>query len=110
MCDRCGSDGNETPCDACSMIESSQSDRREFEAWMIKNSTATLSREGNNYRVYEVDCAWRAWQAARAEVNRLRMLLIEIAEYAHNHSTGPAVPDALWAVRQMAYEIPNQSK
>jgi hypothetical protein len=31
-------------------------------------------------------------------------LLIEIGDYAHNNSTGPAVPDALWEVRRMAYE------
>jgi len=91
------------------MLESSRGDRREFEAWMVANSTATLSRESDNYLVYEVDCAWRAWQAARAESKRLRRLLIEIAEYAHNHSTGPTVPDALWEVRQMAYEIPQHS-
>lgn len=31
-------------------------------------------------------------------------LLIAIGDYAHNNSTGPAVPDALWEVRRMAYE------
>ena len=44
--------------------------------------------------------------AAKAEAKRLRDLLTEIAEHAHQHSTGPAVPDVLWEVRQMAYEIP----
>lgn len=44
---------------------------------------------------------------AREEASRLRELLTEIAEYAHHHSTGPAVPDVLWEIRQMAYEIPN---
>jgi hypothetical protein len=43
---------------------------------------------------------------ATAEIKRLRELLTQIAEYAHKHSTGPTVPDALWEVRQMAYEIP----
>ena len=31
-------------------------------------------------------------------------LLIAIGDYAHSNSTGPAVPDALWEVRRMAYE------
>jgi hypothetical protein len=29
--------------------------------------------------------------------------LVEIAEFAHDKSTGPAVPDALWEIRDMAY-------
>lgn len=28
MCDRCGRDGDETPCDSCSMIEAMQRKRR----------------------------------------------------------------------------------
>jgi hypothetical protein len=36
-----------------------------------------------------------------AATERLR----EIGDYAHEHSTGPAVPDALWTVREMAYEL-----
>jgi hypothetical protein len=31
-------------------------------------------------------------------------LLIEIGNFAHDHSKGPAVPDALWEVRRMAYQ------
>lgn len=31
--------------------------------------------------------------------------LQSIQEYAHDHSTGPAVPDALWEVRRMAMEF-----
>jgi len=30
--------------------------------------------------------------------------LAAIGDYAHHHSTGPAVPDALWEVRRMAYD------
>ena len=29
----------------------------------------------------------------------------EIGDYAHANSTGPEVPDALWEVRSMAYEL-----
>lgn len=31
-------------------------------------------------------------------------VLRQIGDYAHDHSTGPAVPDALWAVRSLAYD------
>ena len=110
MCDHCGCDTNQTPCDACSMMQAAETQRREFETWMRENTTATLSREGQNYRVYEVDIAWRAWTAARAEAKRLRGLLISIAEYAHDNSQGPEIPDVLWTIRQMAYEIPTQAK
>lgn len=42
--------------------------------------------------------------AAVREIDRLYELLIEIGNYAHDHSTGPAVPDALWTIRGMAYD------
>ena len=32
-------------------------------------------------------------------------LLIEIGDFAHNESTGPSVPDALWKIREMAYQL-----
>ena len=35
--------------------------------------------------------------------DELEAALREIAEYAHDRSTGPTVPDALWEVRAMAY-------
>lgn len=38
------------------------------------------------------------------EVDRLNSLLIEIGDFAHDKSTGPAVPDALWEIRTMAYQ------
>lgn len=39
----------------------------------------------------------------RREVERLCSELRTIGDYAHDHSTGPAVPDALWEIRSMAY-------
>lgn len=39
----------------------------------------------------------------RAERDALRDALTEIGDFAHDRSTGPAVPDALWDVRIMAY-------
>lgn len=46
-------------------------------------------------------------QQARPVDERVRELeeaLRQIGDYAHDHSTGPAVPDALWEVRSMAYD------
>lgn len=52
------------------------------------------------------------YEDAMTEIKRLRAELInaeeklrEIGDYAHDHSTGPEVPDALWTVREMAYEL-----
>lgn len=41
-------------------------------------------------------------QAAR--IAELEALLKDIGDYAHDNSTGPAVPDALWTIRGMAYD------
>jgi len=41
---------------------------------------------------------------AQHEVDRLTDVLAQIGDYAHDKSTGPAVPDALWTVRAMAYD------
>ena len=38
-----------------------------------------------------------------ARVAKLEKALREIGDYAHDKSTGPVVPDALWEVRTMAY-------
>lgn len=38
------------------------------------------------------------------EVSRLNNLLSDIGDFAHDKSTGPAVPDALWQIRSMAYQ------
>ena len=36
--------------------------------------------------------------------SRLNEALKEIGDYAHDRSTGPVVPDALWEIRSMAYD------
>ena len=72
---------------------------------------------GTIYEDFAVELAKRANAAERAESARLRHLLNlarddyntaaqrlqDIGDYAHDHSTGPAVPDSLWEVRSMAY-------
>lgn len=40
---------------------------------------------------------------ARDDYNSAAQRLQDIGDYAHDHSTGPAVPDELWEVRSMAY-------
>jgi hypothetical protein len=40
---------------------------------------------------------------ARDDYNTAAQRLQDIGDYAHDHSTGPAVPDALWEVCSMAY-------
>ena len=44
-------------------------------------------------------------EALEEEVNHLDQLLTDIGDIAHNNSTGPAVPDTLWEIRQRAYQL-----
>ena len=53
----------------------------------------------------------RAWRDATAleleqaeRIAEIEARLKEIGDYAHDRSTGPAVPDALWTIREMAYD------
>ena len=39
----------------------------------------------------------------RAEHDDAQNALSEIGAYAHERSTGPAIPDEMWAIRDMAY-------
>jgi hypothetical protein len=57
-----------------------------------------------------IAAAREALPEAIAEVERLTverdaamMALDEIAKVAHDNSTGPAIPDILWSIRDMAY-------
>ena len=46
-------------------------------------------------------------------IDELEDILVEIGEFAHANSTGPAVPDEFWSIRDMAYrafETPEQTK
>ncbi len=47
----------------------------------------------------------KALEYAKGTIADLEARLKEIGDYAHEHSTGPAIPDALWTVREMAYEL-----
>lgn len=58
------------------------------------------SRDYDRLTLYIKDCAAMVEKCAVFE-----SLLIEIGDYAHNASTGPAVPDALWKIREMAYQL-----
>ena len=37
-------------------------------------------------------------------IAELEAVLLDIGNYAHDRSTGPAVPDDLWEIRRMAYD------
>ena len=39
----------------------------------------------------------------RDRIEELEQALSEIAAFAHDNSTGPAIPDVLWSIRDMAY-------
>lgn len=44
-------------------------------------------------------------EQAMMELEELKEKIHAIGNYAHDNSTGPAVPDALWDVRSMCYEL-----
>ena len=56
----------------------------------------------------KIDGEWRnchsVIKSQAAEIERLKNSLQEIAELAHDKSTGPAVPDVCWEIRRMAYD------
>lgn len=40
-----------------------------------------------------------------SRIEELESLLKQIGDFAHSRSTGPVLPDDLWEVRMMAYEL-----
>jgi hypothetical protein len=69
------------------------------------------ANQGADERLVDLEAAESELQpaletiAARdAEIDRLHDTLIAIGDFAHDRSAGPAVVDALWEVRSMAYE------
>lgn len=46
-------------------------------------------------------------QSVRAadRIEELEARLLEIGNFAHDQSTGPAIPDEFWSIRDMAYEM-----
>lgn len=91
--------------------------REEFEAWLLPSWSREKFVDGEGDLQYVEDWvqgAWIGWQASRAalkvENEALRKafdeaneMLARIGDFAHDKSAGPAVPDALWEIRSMAY-------
>ena len=51
----------------------------------------------------QIEGAQRSYEDLHEEILMLRAVLRQIGDYAHDNSTGPAVPDALWDIRAIAY-------
>ena len=70
-----------------------------IEQAVLQGLQATQSAEDAFHRVtvQQRDSAWR-------EIEALRDTLRHIADLAHNASTGPAVPDTLWEIRNIAQQ------
>ena len=77
----------------------------------IEAALETLSQGASNMREKlvgdgcEVCNSTKSLECAKRTITDLKERLCEIGDYAHENSTGPAVPDALWTVREMAYEL-----
>jgi len=48
---------------------------------------------------------WNRAQEKEARVAELENRLRDIGDIAHTQSTGPAEPDWLWHIRELAYEL-----
>lgn len=70
-----------------------------------KEAAAYCDDDEQPIPLYEAPAAQvPAGSASDKRVDSLVAALNEIGDYAHDCSTGPAVPDALWEIRRMAYE------
>lgn len=67
--------------------------------------TSCRARSGRFADTWSAVDAWnrRAPRLAAQPLTSAEEALREIGDFAHDRSTGPAVPDALWEVREMAY-------
>lgn len=52
----------------------------------------------------EADFALKRLNHETEQKKRLQEILHHIGDLAHTRSTGPAVPDTLWEIRQLAYD------
>ena len=51
----------------------------------------------------QIEGAQKTYESLCEEIEMLRSVLRQIGDYAHDNSTGPTVPDALWDIRAIAY-------
>ncbi len=65
--------------------------REAFEAWIKRDSTLSVERDGEGYRDMDVYLMWRAWQAAQAD-----------AQAAAQAAAWAAARDAAWAAARDA--------
>jgi len=72
-------------------------------AGKFRTKLEICTKERDNAEKREFDLLGRT-NRLEAENSELRSLLLQIGNFAHDRSTGPAVPDDLWEVREMAYE------
>lgn len=73
----------------------------ELIAAVEKDKQDAIKQRDQQYGRAEVAIEER--DAANARAGAAEEMLRQIGDYAHDKSTGPAVPDALWEIREMAY-------
>jgi hypothetical protein len=99
------------PTSLAPMPEESEADQQQFIGDTMILS-ALISSECSNDQEREVLTRWIAradqQRADAQEVERLNGVLRAIGDFAHDHSSGPTVPDDMWEVRRMAYEAESE--
>lgn len=85
--------------DAGESAKGSEPTMEEIQAWW------TFDTRGNFPEPIDEKISWLIREVDRLSVldSKREELLRQIGDFAHDASTGPAVPDALWEIRSMAY-------
>lgn len=77
----------------------------EFKTGVLQSAEAALYAEHAAEIERQAQGIRGRLSAAEFDNKRLRDGLVEIHAFAHDNSTGPETPDALWTVRQMAENV-----
>lgn len=64
----------------------------------------TFTREQVEVLLKTIETSIQRIDALNGYVSQLESTLLTIGHRAHDHSTGPAVPDTLWEIRTLAYD------
>lgn len=80
----------------------------ERQVWFTRAEAARAVRDALITAQGEYTTRAKAWReygdGMHRRAMRVEAALCAIGDFAHDKSTGPAVPDALWEVRGMAYD------
>jgi hypothetical protein len=72
--------------------------------WQLPNGRITMLFSEPHHNPDIATVALYVGPPPNSDADRLREVLHQIGDMAHDASTGPAVPDVLWEIRRTAYD------